>query len=168
MTNSEKITPSNFKIRYAKPNHIDAIFEIEKKCFPSLIRYSKQELVYLILQSNSICLIETIGEVVRAFLIVNLRAGSLIGRIVTIDVDPSFQNHGIGSKLLEKAESDMRQRGMRWSQLEVAETNNVAIALYTKAGYRFKEMIENYYKSKQHGTCNAIRMIKSLSQNSLS
>ena len=165
MTNTEKIKPSNSKIRYAKPNHIDAIFEIEKKCFPSAIRYSKQELVYLIFQSNSICLIETLCDVVRAFLIVNFRAGSLTGRIVTIDVDPVFQNRGIGLRLLEKAESDMRQRGMLWSQLEVSEKNNVAIALYTKAGYRFKEKIENYYKSKQQDTCDAIRMIKPLSQN---
>lgn len=165
MTNSKKNTPSNPKIHYAKPNHIDAIFEIEKKCFPNSIRYSKQELVYLILQSNSTCLIETRDEIIRAFLIINYRAKSLIGRIVTIDVDPVFQNQDIGSKLLEKAESDMKQRGMHWSQLEVSKTNKIAIALYTKAGYMFKETIENYYRSKQLGTCDAIRMIKSLSQN---
>ena len=163
MTNNEKMKHSNSEeILYAKPNHIDAIFEIEKKCFPGRIGYSKQELAYLLLLSNSICLIEVRGEVIRAFLMVNFRAGSLIGRIVTIDVDPVFQNQGIGLRLLEKAESDMRRRGMRWSQLEVSETNKIAIALYTKAGYLIKEKIEGYYKSKQHGSYDAIRMIKAL------
>lgn len=40
---------SNSKeILYAKPQHIDAIFEIEKKYFPGDIGYSKFELAYLI------------------------------------------------------------------------------------------------------------------------
>lgn len=166
MTNTEKMKPSNYEeIRYAKPNDIDAIFEIEKKCFPSRIGYSKHELAYLILHAKSVCLLETRGEIVRGFLITNYRAGSLLGRIVTIDVDPVFQNQGIGLRLLKKAEADMKLRGMRWSQLEVSETNKAAIALYAKAGYVFKEKIEGYYKSKQHGSCDAIRMIKAFSQN---
>ena len=100
---------SNSKIRYAKPNHIDAIFEIEKKCFPDMIGYSKHELTYLILHPKNICLIETQDEVIRAFLIINYRNASLIGRIVTIDVEPSFQKQGMGLRLLKTAETDMRK-----------------------------------------------------------
>jgi ribosomal protein S18 acetylase RimI-like enzyme len=162
MTINKKIKPSKSKILYAKPNHIDSLFAIEKKCFPGEIGYSKEELTYLILNAKSICLIETLDEVIRAFLIINFRLKSLVGRIVTIDVDPVFQNQGIGLRLLEKAEADMRQIGMHWSQLEVSETNKAAITLYAKAGYVFKEKIEGYYKSKQHSNCDAIRMIKIL------
>ena len=163
MTNNEKIKPSNSKkICYAKPNHIDTIFEIEKKCFPGIIGYSKNQLSYLISRTNSICLIEKIGKIVRAFLIINYRKNCLLGRIVTIDVDPAFQNQGIGLRLLESGEADMKQRGMRWSQLEVSETNKSAIALYQKTGYIFKEKIEDYYESMQQGTCDALRMIKPL------
>jgi ribosomal protein S18 acetylase RimI-like enzyme len=151
---------SNSKIRYAKPNHIDAIFEIEKKCFPDVIGYSKHELTYLILRPKNICLIETQDEVIRAFLIINYRNASLIGRIITIDVEPTFQKQGIGLRLLETAETDMRKRGIRWSQLEVSEANKAAIALYTKAGYSFKEKIEKYYNLKQHGSFDVIRLIK--------
>lgn len=163
MTSNEKMKhPNSEEILYAKPIQIDTLFEIEKKCFPSRICYSKQEITYLLSQPNNICLIEARGGVVRAFLIANFRAENLIGRIVTIDVDPIFQNQGIGLKLLKKAESEMRQRGIFWSQLEVSETNKVAIALYYKAGYFLKEKIEDYYNSKQHGSYDAIRMIKLL------
>jgi ribosomal-protein-alanine N-acetyltransferase len=161
MTNNKKKS----KILYAKPNHIDAIYAIEKKCFPNEIGYSKQELTYLILHTKNICLIETLNQVIRAFLIINFRSESLLGRIITIDVDPAFQNQGIASRLLKRAEADMKQIGMQWSQLEVAQTNKAAIALYTKAGYVQKEKIKNYYKSKQHGNRDAIRMIKTLSKN---
>jgi ribosomal protein S18 acetylase RimI-like enzyme len=163
MTNSKKIKPPKSKILYVKPKHIDDIYEIEKKCFPSEIGYSKQELTYLILHPDNICLVEILNEVIRAFLILNVRSGSLIGRIITIDVDPIFQNQGIGLRLLKKAEVDMRQKGIHWSQLEVSETNKTAFVLYAKAGYIFKEKIKDYYKSKIHGTCDAIRMIKALS-----
>lgn len=165
MTINKKIKHPNSKILYAKSNHIDIIYAIEKKCFPNEIGYSKQELIYLILHKKSICLIETLNQVIRAFLIIRLRSDSLLGRIVTIDVDPNFQNQGIGSKLLHKAEAIMKQKGMRLSLLEVSETNKPAIALYLKAGYIFKEKIENYYKSNQHGNADAIRMIKNLTKN---
>lgn len=163
MTNSKKIKQSNSKILYAKTNHIDAIYVIEKKCFPNEIGYSKQELTHLILHLNNICLIEILNQVIRAFLIINFTSTSLLGRIITIDVDPAFQNQGIGLRLLERAEADMKQIGLRWSQLEVAQTNKAAIALYAKAGYVLKEKIKGYYKSKQQNNRDAIRMIKTLS-----
>jgi ribosomal-protein-alanine N-acetyltransferase len=96
-------------------------------------------------------------------LIVTYRRGSLTGHIETIDVDPTFQNQGIGLKLLRAAEKDMRQRDMHWSQLELSEGNKAALELYRKAGYKFKEKIEGYYKYEHEGSRNAIRMLKRLS-----
>ena len=153
------------EISYAKPSHIDAIFKIEKKCFPDSIGYSKHELAYLIFYEKSICIIETKGEVVRGFLIVNYSTRRWFAKIITVDVDPTFQNQGIGLKLMKRAEYEMKQRGMRWMELEVSENNKAAIALYNKAGYKFKEKIKGYYKIRQHDSCDGIRMIKDLSQN---
>jgi ribosomal-protein-alanine N-acetyltransferase len=149
-------------IQLAKADEIDRIFEIEQKCFPGEVAYSKRQLEYLILNANSDCLVEKQDGVIRAFLIVTYRRGSLTCNIETIDVDPAFKNKGIGLKLLKAAEIDMRQRGMRWSQLEVSEGNEAALKLYRKAGYKFKERIEGYYKFEHNGTNNAIRMIKTL------
>jgi ribosomal-protein-alanine N-acetyltransferase len=164
MSSKEKMNSSNSKqISYAKPSHVDAIFKIEKKCFPGSIGYSKYELAYLLSHEKSICLIETQGKNVRAFLIATYSLRSLRAKIVTVDVDPSFQNQGIGSRLLEKAEYEMKQKGMRWSELEVSENNKAAIALYTKAGYKFKEKIKDYYKSNHYSSFDALRMIKALS-----
>jgi len=95
-------------------------------------------------------------------LIINYKKNSLHGRVVTIDVDPAFQNQGIGLKLLKNGETHMKQSGMHWSQLEVSENNKGAITLYQKAGYVFKEKIEDYYESNQQTTNDAIRMIKTL------
>ena len=152
--------PSN--IQLANANEIEAIFEIEQKCFPGKAGYSKRQLEHLIWNANSDCLVEKQDSVVRAFLIVTYRQGSLTCDIETIDVDPAFKNKGIGLKLLEAAETDMKRRCMQRSQLEVSEGNDAALNLYKKAGYTFKERIEGYYKFEHNGTRNAIRMVKTL------
>jgi ribosomal-protein-alanine N-acetyltransferase len=149
-------------IQIANANEIDAIFEIEQKCFPGKVGYSKRQLEHLILNANSDCLVEKQDGVIRAFLIVTYRQGSFTCNIETIDVDPAFKNRGTGLKLLKAAEIDMKRRGMRWSQLEVSEGNEAALKLYKNAGYTFKERIEGYYKFEHNGTHNAIRMVKAL------
>ena len=149
-------------ISRATADHIQALFEIEQRCFPGTTSYSKQQLRHLVLHANSTCLVESQGDAIRAFLIVIYRRGSLTGHIETIDVDPTFQTQGIGLKLLKAAETDMRQRGMHWSQLELSEGNKAALELYRKAGYKFKEKIEGYYKYEHDGSRNAIRMVKAL------
>jgi ribosomal protein S18 acetylase RimI-like enzyme len=152
-------------IQLANADEIDDIFEIEQRCFPGKIAYSKRQLEYLILNANSDCLVEKQDGIIRAFLIVTYRRRSLTCNIETIDVDPAFKNKGIGLKLLEAAEIDMKRRGMRWSRLEVSEGNEAALVLYRKAGYKFKERIEGYYKFEHNGSCNAIRMIKCIYSN---
>ena len=149
-------------IQIANASEIDAIFEIEQKCFPEKVAYSKRQLEYLILNANNDCLVEKQDGIIRAFLIVTYRQGSLTCNIETIDVDPAFKNKGIGLKLMEAAEIEAKRRGMRWSQLEVSEGNDAALKLYKKAGYTLKERIEGYYAFEHNGTRNAIRMVKSL------
>jgi ribosomal protein S18 acetylase RimI-like enzyme len=149
-------------ISRATADQIQTLFEIEQRCFPGKTSYSKQQLLHLVLHANSTCLVESQDGVVRAFVIVTYRRGSLTGHIETIDVDTVFQNQGIGLKLLRAAEEDMKQRGMHWSQLEVSEGNKAALELYRKAGYTFKEKIERYYMYEHNGSRNAVRMVKAL------
>jgi ribosomal-protein-alanine N-acetyltransferase len=149
-------------IYIANADEINAIFEIEKKCFPRKVAYSKRQLEHLILNANSDCLIEKEDGLIRAFLIVTYRQRGLTCNIETVDVDPYFKNRGIGLKLLKAAEVEMKRRGMRWSQLEVSEGNEAALKVYKNAGYTFKERLEGYYKFEHNGTRNAIRMVKEL------
>jgi ribosomal protein S18 acetylase RimI-like enzyme len=150
-------------IYIAKENEIDAIVEIEQKCFPGKVGYSKRQIEHLILNANSDCLVEKQDGQIRAFLIVTYRQRQRFTcNIETIDVDPAFKNRGIGLKLLKAAETEMKRRGMRWSELEVSEGNEAALKVYKNAGYKFKERLEGYYKFEHYGTRTAIRMVKEL------
>ena len=149
-------------IYIANADEIEAIVEIEKKCFPGKVAYSRRQLEHLIFNVNSDCLVEKENGVIRAFLIVSYHQRSLTCDIETIDVDPAFKNRGIGLKLLKAAETEMKQRGMHWSQLEVSEGNEAALKLYKNAGYTFKKRLEGYYEFEHNGTRNAIKMVKQL------
>ena len=154
------IHPSGIYI--AEASEIDAIVEIEQKCFPGKLAYSKHQLSDLVLNADSDCLVEKQNGVIRAFLIVTYNQKSLTCSIETIDVDPAFKNRGIGLKLLKAAEIAMKGRGMRWCQLEVSEGNEAALTVYKNAGYTFEERLEGYYRFEHNGTRNAIRMVKAL------
>ena len=160
MSNVETKYPPG--IRQVNVGDIDAISEIEKRCFTGPIAYSRRQLAYLALKANSTCLIESQDNTIRGFIIVAYRKGSPIGRIETIDVDPRFQNKGVGMKLLLAAEDDMKRRGMKIARLEVSERNERALELYQKAGYTFREKLKGYYRYDHNSTRNAIRMVKSL------
>jgi [ribosomal protein S18]-alanine N-acetyltransferase len=149
-------------IRRANANDIGVISEIEQACFSGLTAYPKRQLAYLILKANSTALVETENCTVRGFIIVTYRKGSLIGNVETFDVDPRFRNLSVGISLLAAAEEDMKQRGMKFAQLEVSEGNEPAISLYQKAGYTIKQRLVGFYRFEHNGTRDAIRMVKPL------
>jgi ribosomal protein S18 acetylase RimI-like enzyme len=68
----------------------------------------------------------------------------------------------VGISLLAAAEEDMKQRGMKFAQLEVSEGNEPAINLYQKAGYTIKQRLVGFYRFAHNGTCDAVRMVKPL------
>lgn len=149
-------------IRPAKYDDLDAIMEIEKKCFPGPISYSRAQMRYLIFHANTVTFVESFGDVVRGFIIIAYREGISTGYIETLDVDPQYSKHGIGLKLLMHAEDDIRRKGKNLSQLEVSEGNRVALRLYKKAGYLPKERLKGYYRYEHGGTRDALRMVKAL------
>ena len=159
------VEPEDGRIYSATIDHLNSIFEIEKRCFPGETSYSKRLLSYLISTSSRSSYVECYGNVVRGFVIISYHKNSLTGHIETIDVDPKYQRKGIGLKLLEVAELDMKGRGMKWSQLEVSTGNVAALELYRKLGYLGIEEIRNYYRFDHHGTRDAVIMVKSLGSN---
>jgi ribosomal protein S18 acetylase RimI-like enzyme len=151
------------QIRKATKADLQAIVNLEKKCFPGPLAYSRQQLHYLLTHAHSTVLVETSDNTLHGFIIILYRKGSTVAGIETIDVDPSFQRCGIASRLLKTAENEMRAQGIRRIRLEVSSQNTPAINLYRHAGYRDSEFLPNYYIYLHHGSRDAFRMVKDLS-----
>lgn len=149
-------------IRQALITDLPAIIELEQKCFPGPLAYSRRQLHYLLTHANSTVLVEAHDGALRGFIIALYRKGSTVAGIETIDVDPTYQRRGIAQRLLDAAEREMRMHGVHRIRLEVSSQNTAALQLYRQAGYREHEYLHNYYIYQHHGSRDAFRMVKDL------
>ena len=68
--------------------------------------------------------------------------------IATIAVDPLYQRRGIGRKLLRACEEQAKVRQLK---LTVRISNQAAISLYEKEGYRTLDIWKGYYVDGEDG-----------------
>ena len=75
----------------------------------------------------------------RGFLWVQVetnRAGEHVGYIRSLYVSPDIRRDGWGTKLVGRAESWCRQRGIRSLELMVSACNPIAVCFYEEAGFQ--------------------------------
>jgi len=149
-------------IRKITIEDLSRIIELERKCFNKYTAYTARQLKYLITIANSNCLVKTINETIRGFIIVLYSNGKNIAGIETLNVDSKFRGRGIGQKLMNAAEEDMYSRFIKKIRLEVSVGNISAIKLYEKLGFKKIALFKNYYNYRQYGTNDAFRMVKEL------
>jgi ribosomal protein S18 acetylase RimI-like enzyme len=68
--------------------------------------------------------------------------------IATIGVDPSYQRRGIGHELLRACEEQAKLPRVK---LTVRISNDGALSLYRKAGYRIVDIWKKYYSDGEDG-----------------
>ena len=61
-------------------------------------------------------------------------------------VDPDYRGRGIGSQLLEAALAAARERGLERIELQVLESNQVAVRLYKRFGFQQDGLLKNARK----------------------
>jgi len=155
--------PTTTCIRPASWNDFEEIVRIEHACFPEEVAYNRRQLHYLLTKANSTILVETSDTYIRGFIIILYKKGTKVAGIETINVDPAFRSQGIGQRLLTAAEQEIRKKRRTKIRLEVATTNQAAITLYEKAGFKKTVLLKKYYIYNHEGSRDAFRMIKELS-----
>ena len=146
------------KIEKASIEHLDRLCEIEMKCFETEA-FTKQQIAYLITDSNSVILVSRVKGEIVGFIIgkIYMDKKTSAGQILTIDVSPKHRRKGIGQRLLQEIERTFKDKGVKICYLEVRENNFVALSLYQKFGYKRVGRLENYY-----GNAHGIRLRKAL------
>jgi len=76
-------------------------------------------------------------------------------------VHGDFRKHGIGRRLLRRAESWARRRGKLCAILDVRESNDAARALYGSAGYELIGRRRRYYRNPVE---DALVLMKNLAE----
>lgn len=100
-----------------------------------------------------------IGAPLQAFILV--QSGADQADILTLATDPAHRRKGYARKLLAKAESALRERGVKVLYLDVSEHNEGAIALYKSCRFQAVGRRPAYYRTAK-GRVAAITFSKLL------
>jgi [ribosomal protein S18]-alanine N-acetyltransferase len=137
------VAPSSARLRSYLPSDFETLYRIDQICFPKGISYGRFEMKVYLRARGSYCLLaETAGNV-AGFILAELAPDE--GHIVTLDVLEDYRRQGIGSLLLGAAEKELDSRGGKRMVLETATSNEAAIALWIKHGYRELGIMKSYY-----------------------
>lgn len=144
-------------LRDYRRSDFESIWQLDRRCFPPDIAYSKSELrAFLSLKTAETIVAEREGAVVG--FVLGWRPSRTGGQVITLDVAASARRQGLGRRLLVELECRFRAAGVRRVRLETAVENTIAVAFYEDLGYRKVARLGNYYRPGMH----AWRMEKAL------
>lgn len=129
-------------VRPAKLFDMPEIVRIERASF----REQYPRGVFLIFLENNpdtFLVAEYNGRVI-GYVMAYLRP-DLEGHIMSIAVDPKYRGKGVGSALLSEVIERLAARGAKWIGLEVRVSNQNAINLYERFGFKRIKRVIGYY-----------------------
>lgn len=129
-------------VRQANEKDVDDIYEIERLCFPD--PWSRASLVHELTENP------------RAFYIVAEIDGKVVGyaglwwvedegHITNVAVKPGYRNRRIASGIISVMIDFTQSKGIAHHTLEVRRSNDAAIGLYEKYGFRVEGVRKKYY-----------------------
>jgi ribosomal protein S18 acetylase RimI-like enzyme len=140
----------NIHLEKANIDSIDALQEIEQRCFKSFYkahRFSVDQFRYYLKNPRAITLIAKKDEKVVGYILGLTQRGRLqhIARLYSIAVLPSVRKIGIATQLLKLFVTTVKKYGSERIVLEVAEKNQDAKKLFYKENFRETRYMNNYY-----------------------
>ncbi|MBI9044760.1 MAG: GNAT family N-acetyltransferase [Anaerolineaceae bacterium] len=115
---------------------------LEELCF-ELDAWPLIDLIGVLTLPGFIRIKAQIGKELVGFAAGELRPLTRTGWIITLGVLPEFRKQGIALQLIKACEEKIHLSKIR---LSVRKSNKAAIRLYAKAGYKFVETWDGYYR----------------------
>ncbi|MCC6025323.1 MAG: ribosomal protein S18-alanine N-acetyltransferase [Desulfurococcaceae archaeon] len=139
------MSASECAVKPFKREYLLEVLRIEAECFNPEERYSRRVFEWYLLLEPIFYIAECGGEVV-GYVLATIQGDTC--HVDSIAVREKWRRRGIGAELLKRALSECRSRGAKRAALEVAVDNEPALRLYSKLGFRVKEVIPKYYPSR--------------------
>jgi [ribosomal protein S18]-alanine N-acetyltransferase len=158
----------NWRLRAVRPEDFEALYALDQTCFAPGIAWSKAELLYFLRHPHNFAVVAEGDQPgaggkepgIAGFAIAGTlrRRGSIVGRLITIDVRADARRQGLGHALMAAVEERLRAARAAAIILEVAVDNAPAQAFYERHGFARTGRIPGYYL----GRIDALAMEKPL------
>jgi ribosomal protein S18 acetylase RimI-like enzyme len=135
------------QIQNASLRDLAALRRLEQACFEKDL-WPLLDLIAVLTWPDVIKLKAIEDDEMIGFAACDPRPAENVSWIATLGVDPRFQRRGIGRALLHACEERTKQPRMR---LTVRMSNEPAISLYEKEGYRSVDIWKGYYSDGEDG-----------------
>lgn len=138
--------PAEPQIRIAERSDVPAAALLEESCFDKH-RIARRQLRYLQSRNSAVFLVaEQEGAVVGdGIALIRQHRTGVTGRIYSLAVTRERRGQKLGQKILVALLDQLRARGVHRTYLEVDTTNQPAVALYEKNGFRPAGLRADYY-----------------------
>ncbi len=128
-------------IRRLQMQHLNAVEEIERRAYPT--PWSRSMFAGELAKPASICLGAFEGGRLAGYMIISRYVDAW--HVMNIAVDPEFRRRGIATALLERLFELTEDESRRGYTLEVRVSNDAAIKLYERLGFRSRGIRRGYY-----------------------
>ena len=129
------------RLEKAEKKHLDAVLDIEKKCFS--LPWSKQSFSDELRAKESYFIVALEGETVLGFCIIRVFDGE--AELYNIAVAPEYRRQYIAEDMLREAMSYAKNNDASAVYLEVRKSNTAAQSLYKKVGFNDIGTRRDYY-----------------------
>ena len=133
---------SDIIVRKMQPEDLLQVCEIEKDNFS--LPWSEKSFLESMERNDTLFWVALNGEEVAGYLGCYCVAGE--GEITNVAVKSSYRRQGIGGKLLETLYEEAKALHTREFFLEVRESNEAAIGLYSRQGFVKEGVRKNFYE----------------------
>ena len=135
---NQVMTPS---YRYMSETDIEVSRDIEINSNP--VPWTEKNFLDC-LRKDYYCLVQEVDQEVSGFAIQNISLNE--SHLLNIGIKEMFRNRGLGQELLEQIVHASKSMGCKKIFLEVRVSNNQAIGLYNKTGFKQVSVKRNYYR----------------------
>lgn len=132
-------------IRLATLHDLDALVAIENQSFAT-DRITRRSFRYLLSRANAATLLEEENGCVRGYAMLLFHAGTSLARLYSYAVSTDARRLGIGRRLVAACEQLALARDCVTLRLEARPDNAASIELFRALGYRYLEVVADYYE----------------------
>ncbi len=138
----------NLELKSLTVEHLNAVLELDKTCFGGLWTLQGYQRELESPHSHLFGLFSPHLSSSRLLGMISFWSILEEAHITILAVNPQYHRQGLGQVLLYKVLRTVHERGMERATLEVRASNQGAITLYEKFGFKIAGRRRDYYKDK--------------------